>query len=231
MTWENSVRFVAPFERDTFGIIHEGREGWPTSTRVNSRIMRAAPAALECGREGGRDGGMEVATNCIHYSCSRALFRATPPPRSPRRHCAHLVANGVRLLCMKWLWWMRYEVAGSRKAVRHLDWPVGSYKRREAREDARGRLCRDAGPPARRRCRKLRLSFRRRCVSRRCRRETVWIYDHVLAFRVILAKAELDKEASAHTMGNTVHDSQRSPSEAVMANFLLSLCNISRDDG
>lgn len=42
---------------------------------------------------------------------------------------------------------MRYEVAGSRKAVRHLDWPVGSYKRREARENA-GRLCRDAGPRA-----------------------------------------------------------------------------------
>lgn len=32
----------------------------------------------------------------------------------------------------------RYEVAGSREAVRHLDWPVGSYKRREARARARG---------------------------------------------------------------------------------------------
>jgi len=29
----------------------------------------------------------------------------------------------------------RYEVAGSREAVRHLDWPVGSYKRRVARAD------------------------------------------------------------------------------------------------
>lgn len=29
----------------------------------------------------------------------------------------------------------RYEVAGLREAVRHLDWPVGSYKRREARAD------------------------------------------------------------------------------------------------
>lgn len=41
-----------------------------------------------------------------------------------------------------------------------------------------------------------------------------------------LAKAELDKEASARTMENAVRDSQRSPSEVVTANFLLSLCSI-----
>lgn len=196
MTWENPVRYVAPCERDTFEIIH-GEGEWPTSTRVNSRIMRAASAALECGRKGGREGWRDGGGYKLHPLLLQP--RTVPShPRSSRQHCAHLVANGVRLLCMKWLWWMRYEVAGLRKAVRHLDWPVGSYKRREAREDA-GRLCRDAGPPAHRRCWKLRL-FRRRCVSRRCRREIVWIYGHVLAFRVILAKAELDKEASAHTM-------------------------------
>lgn len=39
-----------------------------------------------------------------------------------------------------------YEVAGSRKAVRHLDWPVGSYKRRQARGRA-AIMRRDAARP------------------------------------------------------------------------------------
>lgn len=52
----------------------------------------------------------------------RPLLSRRPPTPAP-------LAENARLLCMKWLWRVWYEVARPRAtAVRHLDWPVGSYK-------------------------------------------------------------------------------------------------------
>lgn len=130
--------------------------------------------ALECeGRWRPRGcEGAEVATNCIHYSCSRA-----PRPRSSApRHRDRAGARAPRCerrrptIVYEMIMVARYEVAGLREAVRHLDWPVGSYKRREARADdaimpLRARV--DVGSWGRA------SLFARDAVPRCCRRETV----------------------------------------------------------
>lgn len=138
--------------------MQKGDGGGATSTRVNSRITRAAPAALECGREGWR--WLQIASITL---AAVHRFRVSPPSRSRTPGIARISLRTASDYCV----WndyggLRYEVAGSRKAVRHLDWPVGSYKRREAREDARAIMSRCRGGSwwtRRRRCRKPRVSF------------------------------------------------------------------------
>lgn len=67
----------------------------------------------------------EEATNCIHYSCSRTapIACSSCTPRCERHPT--IVYEMIIVA--------RYEVVGSCKAICHLDWLVGSYKRREAR--------------------------------------------------------------------------------------------------
>lgn len=110
-----------------------------------------------------------MATNCIHYSCSRALLpRSSAPASRPRGARAPRCERRRPTIVYEMIMVARYEVAGSREAVRHLDWPVGSYKRREARED--DAIMRYEA----RRCRKLGRALFRGTLSRDgCRRETV----------------------------------------------------------
>lgn len=147
------------------------------------------PAALECDGVGWR--WLQIAS--ITLAAAPLPIPLAPASRAPRCERRPTIVYEMIMVA-------RYEVAGSRKAVRHLDWPVGSYKRREARADA-ARLCatarRDAAAAAARanprRCRKLRL-FRGDDAS--CPRETVWIYGPHSRFRVILAEGELDRSVS-----------------------------------
>lgn len=67
-----------------------------------------------------------------------SITLAVAPLRSPApRHSRAPRCERRPAIVHEMIMVVRYEVAGSRKAVRHLDWPVGSYKRREARADGR----------------------------------------------------------------------------------------------
>lgn len=148
--------------------------------------MRGAVAAK------GSGGGAEVATNCIHYSCSRALLPRSSAPASRGAARGARARSSLRqrrpTIVYEMIMVARYEVAGSREAVRHLDWPVGSYKRREARED--DAIMRHEA----RRCRKLgRVLFRGTLSRDGCRRETVWIYDRARVFTLLFTEAGLDR--------------------------------------
>lgn len=67
-----------------------------------------------------------------------SITLAVAPLRSPApRHSRAPRCERRPAIVYEMIMVVRYEVAGSRKAVRHLDWPVGSYKRREARADGR----------------------------------------------------------------------------------------------
>jgi len=112
----------------------------PSGTRVNSRIALRAAAWLPWnargdGDRGGRrcGGGYKLHPLLLQPRIAPPILRsAASRPRGARApRCEQRRPTIVYEMIMV----VRYEVAGSRKAVRHLDWPVGSYKRQEARTD------------------------------------------------------------------------------------------------
>lgn len=132
----------------TFAIVGSPGVGGPSGTRVNSRIALRAAAWLPWNARGGGDrgdrrcgGGYKLQPLLLQSRTAPPIHRsAASRPRGARAsRCERRRPTIVYEMIMV----ARYEVAGSREAVRHLDWPVGSYKRRVARADDAIMRCND----------------------------------------------------------------------------------------